>query len=279
MEKYSVLMSVYVKENPQYLRESIESMLNQTVKCDQFVIVEDGRLTTDLEKVIDEYNNSYRGLFTIIKYEKNLGLGKALNIGLNYCKNDLIARMDSDDISRLDRCEKQLNIFKNNPNLDICSSNISEFFGDINNVKSIRTVPEHQEGIKKRSRIRSAFNHPAVMYRKSAVLRCGGYSNMERKQDHDLFSRMMNNNCQAYNIQETLLYYRISEDNLHRRRNWKNCKWYLIAQYKMLKRKECNIAEYLFVVCSQLCFLILPESVINWITKKYLRKTVEKQTP
>ena len=265
-------MSVYVKENPQYLRESIESMLNQTVKCDQFVIVEDGRLTTDLEKVIDEYNNSYRGLFTIIKYEKNLGLGKALNIGLNYCKNDLIARMDSDDISIKHRCERQLEEFVKEPKMAICSSNILEFTGDINNVTSMRRVPEHQEEIKRSMRTRSAFNHPAVMLRKSEVIRCGGYGTIIRKEDHDLFSRMMNNGCIAYNIQEPLLYYRVDNGNLKRRTDWINCKGYIEVQWNIYKRRECDLMDLLFVVSSQLFFYLAPKQIVGFITRKMLRE-------
>ena len=96
-------MSLYKKENPEYLRIAIDSMLNQTVAPDEIVLVEDGPLTDELYAVLDDYPILHR-----IKNEKNLGLGLALNIGLKECRNELVARMDTDDCSKPERCEKQL---------------------------------------------------------------------------------------------------------------------------------------------------------------------------
>lgn len=109
MEKYSVLMSLYIKEKPEYLRLAVDSMLNQTVKPDEIVIVEDGPLTDALYAVLDEYGDK----ITRIRNEKNLGLGLALNVGLKACRNELVARMDTDDISKLERCEVQLHYLSN----------------------------------------------------------------------------------------------------------------------------------------------------------------------
>ena len=100
MEKYSVLMSLYIKEKPEYLEQSIDSMLNQTVKPDEIVIVEDGPLTDELLDVLKKYKNEHPRIFNIVKSKKNLGLGLALNLGLKNCKNELVARMDTDDISK-----------------------------------------------------------------------------------------------------------------------------------------------------------------------------------
>ena len=106
MNKYSVLMSVYNKDEPEYLKLAIDSMLNQTVKCDQFVIVEDGPLPNELKKTIDSYKNKEPKLFTVVPLKVNVGLGRALDEGLKYSKYDLVARMDADDISKPERCEK-----------------------------------------------------------------------------------------------------------------------------------------------------------------------------
>ena len=108
--KYSVLMSVYAKEKEEYLRQSIDSMLNQTVKPEQFVLVEDGPLGDDLRDCIGEYVALYSQMFTVIPLAENVGLGRALDIGLEHCRNELVARMDSDDISMPDRCEKEIKI-------------------------------------------------------------------------------------------------------------------------------------------------------------------------
>ena len=275
MDDYSVLMSVYRKEKPQYLRSAIDSMLNQTIPPEQFVLVEDGEMTPELENVVIEYEESNTSLFTVIRNKENQGLGKALDCGMQFCRNELVARMDSDDISMLDRCEKELCLFQSDPNLSIVSGFINEFIDDPNHIVSVRTVPERQEDIKKRMRTRSAFNHPAVMYKKSEVLRCGGYGELKRKQDHDLFSRMMNNGCYAYNLQEPILCFRGDAENLKRRKSWNNCKSYIIAQWHIFKRKECSVIDFIYVFAAQFFFFIAPSGMVNLVSKKLLRTDVK----
>ena len=184
-QKYSVLMSLYKKENPEYLRLAIDSMLNQTVEPDEIVLVEDGPLTDELYAVLNEYPMLHR-----IKNETNLGLGLALNVGLKECRNELVARMDTDDCSKPERCEKQLARFLEKPYLAIVGSYIDEFVGNPSNVISQRIVPITSEEIYNFAKKRSAFNHPAVMYSKTAVLASDGYTNLKRNQDVDLFGRM-----------------------------------------------------------------------------------------
>ena len=127
--KFSVLMSVYIKENPKYMKQSLDSIINQTYKPSEIVIVKDGLLTKELNDLIDEYQKIYTNLFKIITLEENVGLGKSLNIGVLNCTYDIIARMDTDDICRNDRFEKQIKVLKNNKHIDIVGSNIVEFIG------------------------------------------------------------------------------------------------------------------------------------------------------
>lgn len=269
---YSVLMSVYCKEKSEYLKTAIESMLTQTVPPEQFVLVEDGRLTDELNKVIDGYEVAQPKLFTVLRNKSNKGLGLALDEGMRICRNELVARMDSDDISMPDRCEKELQVFAQYPNLDIISGAINEFQGDKSNVVSVRRVPEHQEAIKKQMRRRSAFNHPAVMYKKSSVTRCGGYGGSARKEDHDLFSRMMNMGCQAYNIQEPILWYRVGNDNIKRRKSWKNVSSYIQIMWINLKRGYCSVGDFLFVTAAQIFYFIAPVWMIDKLLKIFYRE-------
>ena len=139
--KYTVLMSVYYKEKPDYLSLSIESMLNQTVKPDEFIIIKDGPLTPELDEVIDTFVNMHPDLFNIITNEVNLGLGLALAKGIEASKNELIARMDSDDYVVNTRCERQLEKFQEDPRLGIVGSYEAEFIDDVENVISIHRVP------------------------------------------------------------------------------------------------------------------------------------------
>ena len=135
--KYTVLMSVYYKEKPEYLSLSIESMLNQTVKPDEFIIVKDGPLTTELDEVINNFVTAYPKMFNIIVNETNLGLGPALAKGIENSKNELIARMDSDDYVVSTRCEKQLEKFREDPKLGMVGSYEAEFVDTVDNVISI----------------------------------------------------------------------------------------------------------------------------------------------
>lgn len=264
-------MSVYSKEKPEYLRASIESMLSQTIPPDQFVLVKDGPLTAELDQVIDKFVQDNQGLFTIVELKENRGLGIALDEGMKYCKNGLVARMDSDDISLPDRCEKQLRVFDENPVLSIISGNIGEFEDSSEHIVSYRVVPEHNDAIKKRMRTRSAFNHPAVMYKKSEVIRCGGYGTLRRKQDHVLFSHMMNSGCIGYNIQDVLLLFRTDRESIRRKKSWENCKSYIEAQTVLLRSKECSFSELMYVFCGQFFIYLFPASVVRIITRMHLR--------
>ena len=105
--QFSVLLSLYYKEKGEYLRQSLDSIFNQTLKPDEVILVEDGPLTEALYEVLSEYSNIYSN-FKIVRLEKNGGLGNALNIGLAHCSFDLVARMDTDDIAKPDRFEKEI---------------------------------------------------------------------------------------------------------------------------------------------------------------------------
>lgn len=267
MEKYSVLMSLYKKEHPEYLRLALDSMLNQTVAPDEIVLVEDGPLTPELYAILDEYPMLHR-----VKNEKNLGLGLALNEGLKVCRNELVARMDTDDISKPDRCEKQLRRFEEKPELAIVGSHIDEFVGTPDNIISQRKVPLTSEAIYNFAKKRSAFNHPAVMYRKSAVMAEGGYSDLKRNQDVDLFGRMLFKGHKAENIDEALLWFRSSEELAARRKSWENTKSYIDTIKKFWKMGYSSFADYVKVAVAQTGMFILPASMQNWVYKKFLRK-------
>lgn len=272
MEKYSVLMSLYRKEHPEYLRPALDSMINQTVKPDEIVLVEDGPLTEELNAVVKEYKVKYPELLRIIVNEKNLGLGLALNVGLRVCRNEMVARMDTDDISKPDRCEKQLKRFEEKPYLAIVGSYIEEFEGTTDNVISQRIVPTTSEAIYEYAKKRSAFNHPVVMYRKSSVLKENGYSDLKRNQDVDLFGRMLFAGHKAENISEALLWFRSSDELAVRRKSWENTKSYIATIKKFWKMGYSSFGDYAMVAIAQTGMHIMPVRVQNWVYKNFLRK-------
>ena len=219
--KYSVLMSVYHKEKPEYLKQAIESIQAQALLTDDFVLVCDGPLNDALDGVIFAKQQEMGTVLNVVRLAKNGGLGNALNEGIKYCKNELIARMDSDDIAYPDRCEKQLSVFDEHPEVGICSGIVEEFTTDPNTVDAKRVPPETNVEIVEFAKKRNPFNHPCVMYRKSVVKAVGSYQDFYLLEDYYLWLRMLMAGYQGYNIQEPLLHMRAGSEMYKRRAGWK----------------------------------------------------------
>ena len=268
---YSVLMSVYHKDHCKWLDESLESIFGQTVRADEVVLVEDGPVGNDLEEVIERYSSIYRELI-VVRLEKNGGLGKALNEGLKYCTNELVARMDSDDICFPNRFEKQLLIFQKYPQIDIVSSWIYEFIGTKENVISIRKLPEYPYEIFKYAKRRCPINHPAVMFRKSAIMLAGGYCHFSLFEDYHLWSRSILNGCKFYNIQEPLLWFRVSPDMYKRRGGIKHAINEVRFQNEMRKLGFINLWEEISNILVRFFVRIMSNSFRIWVYRNFLRK-------
>lgn len=241
---YSVLMSVYSKENPAWLKLAIESMQTQTLPTSDFVLVCDGPLTPELDGVIAEKRRQMGETLTVVRLEKNMGLGNALNEGIRHCRNDLVARMDSDDIACLDRCEKQVAVFNEHPEVSICSGTILEFSETPEDADRRRMLPEGNEAIREFAKRRSPFNHPCVMYKKSAVEAVGSYQHFYRLEDYYLWIRMLMAGYEGYNIQEPLLYMRAGTSMYKRRAGWRYAKTQIELFRFMWKQGFINAWQY-----------------------------------
>ena len=274
MEKrYSVLMSVYKKENPEYLDKSIRSMMDQSVKPADFVIVKDGPLTVELDAIIDKYTALFPELFQIIALEKNGGLGPALATGIQKAKYEIVARMDSDDISAPTRCEEELAILDLYPDLGVVGTFEAEFIDNPSEVVSIHRVPEDSDAIYRFMKRRCALLHPTVMYKKDAVISSGNYHSVHLYEDYDLFARMiLEHKIKSYNIQKPLYYIRISEDFYKRRGGIKYARTVLKFKYCMLKKGYMSIWDFIVSGVGQAIVCILPNSVRKYIYMKLLRK-------
>ena len=271
--KYTVLMSVYYKEKPEYLSLSIESMLNQTVKPDEFIIVKDGPLTAELDGVINNFVTAYPKMFNIIADETNLGLGPALAKGIENSKNELIARMDSDDYVISTRCEKQLEKFREDPTLGMVGSYEAEFVDDIDNVISIHRVPSENEEIERFMHRRCSVLHPTVMYKKSAVLKSGNYQSVLLYEDYDLFARMvLEYHIKSYNIPEPLYYIRTSEDFFKRRGGIKYAKTVLKFKWGQYRKGYMSSMDFCISGLGQAFVCVLPNSLRKSFYMKFLRK-------
>lgn len=211
---FSVLISIYYKENPSYFREALDSIFLQTLLPSEIVLVEDGPLTPSLYSVIDEFKSRYP-IFNIVKNEVNLGLGLALAKGVNACSNEYILRMDTDDVIPPRRFEKE--IAKLNEGYDVVSCWSLLFEDSIDNVIAIKRRPEFHEDIVKLAHKRSPLCHAATAFRRSAVLSVGNYEHHLYYEDYNLWVRMILGGYKFYNIQEVLYYVRTSSDMVKRR--------------------------------------------------------------
>ena len=265
---FSVLMSVYYKDNPQWLKQAIDSVLNNTVKPSQIVLVVDGQIPNELEQVINEYRDS----LDILRLEKNSGLGIALQQGLLKCKYPLVARMDSDDISLPNRFELQLKEFENNPDLTIVGGYIQEFDSQTNEKTSIRKVPLEDTEIKQYLKTRSPFNHPTVMFKKEDILKVGNYQTFYQMEDYYLWARLVKSNYQMKNISEILLNFRTDKNMFARRGSYKYFKSNKEVSKQMLKMKIINYPYYLFNITVRfITQVLMPNNIRTLFYKKVLR--------
>ena len=222
LSEYSVLISLYSKENPLYLEKALDSVFSQTRLPSEVILVKDGPLSYELEIVLSSYNTP---LLKIIALPENKGLSYALNEGLKYCKNNLVARMDTDDVCFSNRFEKQVSFLNLHPEVDIVGSYVTKIDEFGNCLNELVKVPIAHEDI-----IRLIWtcpmNHPTVMFRKDKIVSAGGYNPNAgpRQDDYDLWFRCAENGLHFANIPEPLLYYRFFADSV--KKNSIKVGWY-----------------------------------------------------
>ena len=267
---FSVLLSVYRKENPEYLKQSIDSIFTQTVPPTEIVMVEDGPLTDELYKVLDGYKKDPR--WKAVPLPENVGLGKALNAGLEACSYELVARMDTDDIAKPERFEKQLAAFAADPELSLCGTQAAEFRDTPENVTAHKKVPLTDEEIRQYARKRNPFNHPTVMYKKSEVLRAGSYQHAMWFEDYYLWARMLAQGSKTRNLPEELLWFRAGEDMFGRRGGFKYVKSAVSVKSKIWKLGVSGFGDFLVSAGGQVVVGLMPNGLRRRFYQKFLRK-------
>lgn len=268
---FSVLLSIYYKEKPAYAAACFDSLLAQTVPADEWVIVEDGPLTPELYALLDAYQEQHPGLIKRVPLPENRGLGMALREGVTHCTHELIARMDTDDICREDRFEKQLALFASRPELDICGSHIKEFDRTPQEILSVRRVPTEESEILRYQKRRDSFNHVTVMFKKSAVLRAGNYQHALLMEDSLLWVNMMRTGARCGNVDDDLVYVRTGRDMFDRRGGWAYFKKYRSGRRKIYETGYISWFDYVYTMCVQLVVALLPPAWRRALFVKMLR--------
>ena len=261
-------MSVYHKEKPEFLIDSIRSVMNQTVKPDDFVLMEDGPLTKELDLAIAELRREFPCLH-VFALSKNVGLGKSLAAGLLKTKNNIVMRMDSDDLCLPNRAEIQL---KYMDSYDLVGGYITEFEGKPENLIGIRKVPEKYEEIYKFAKKRNPFNHPTVMFKKDVILKAGNYQTLLYQEDYYLWVRLLKITEKVYNIPEVFVNMRSGKEMRARRGNKTARKSIKTLRKFMYHEKMISWFNCVFYTFLYNTFLALPSSIKNFFYSFALRK-------
>lgn len=268
---FSVAMCVYEKDNPDWFEKALKSVVEQTVKPDEIVLVVDGPIPEKIQSIIVKYSKILEGKFNTIYFPKNQGHGNARRAGLEACKNELIALMDADDVCVRDRFEQQLRVYKEQ-NVDIIGGNIAEFIGATENVVAYRNVPIKDSDIKSYMKKRCPFNQVTVMFRKSSVQKVGGYIDWYCDEDYYLWIRMAQKNCTMMNTGTVLVNVRVGEDMYNRRGGKKYFQSEAKLQKYMFDNKIIDVGTYVINVFLRFVVqVLLTNNIRGWVFQKFAR--------
>ena len=274
---FSVLLSLYHKENPVALEQCFHSIwIDQTIQPAEIVLVLDGPVGEQLSQCVDKWQHTIGETLKVIPLSQNIGLGKALNKGLEHCSNEWIFRMDTDDICKADRFEKQIQFIQSNPDVVLFGGQILEFDQEPNDSTVIKSVPTTHAEIKKFAQKRCPFNHMTVAYKKSVITELGGYQHHLFMEDYNLWLRVIGQGYEVANLPDVILYARVG-NGMHARRKgveYIKSEKQLLNLKKELKLQNPIHANMLFLIRS--AFRLMPSSLLGIIYNTFLRKKVEK---
>ena len=272
-QDYSVLMSVYHKDNPVFLSSALESIFQQTRPTNDLVLMLDGPLTEALYSVVNSFVQKYPAIINVHQIKENQGLGNALREGLFLCKNELVARMDADDISLPQRMEIQIPYLLEN-DLDVVGGQIEEFSSE-GSAGRIHSYPIQPEEIKQFAKKRCPLGHPSVLFKKSSILDSGNYSSkMVNQQDYELWIRVIACGFLLGNVPQVVLKMRVDEDLYkNRRRGWKYFQRSRTIQKSLLSHKLISPLRYVCQVFARFVVaVLLPNRMRIFVYNHFLRK-------
>lgn len=271
---FTALMSVYFAENPVYLEECFKSILDQTVSPSQMVIVLDGPVGHHLQNPINKFASSAKFKVDVLELSTNCGLGIALNHGLNWCNNNIVVRVDSDDINVENRFERLLDAISMS-SIDIVGSYVQEFNLSVDDMKLIRKVPLSRKDILEYSKLRNPFNHMSIAFKKDKVIANGGYMDMPGFEDFYLWKRMLTQ-CDALNIPEILVYARRGNGLINRRHGIKYLKMELNFHRKLYFEGYISFTRLIWNVLIRGLPRLLPVLFLVGIYNYFMRSNGSK---
>ncbi|PJM74331.1 glycosyl transferase family 2 [Bifidobacterium primatium] len=272
-------MSVYHGDSLHNLQRAVQSnTIDQTLPPNQVVIVRDGPVDTEIQQYLDTLQTSMHEAFqsrdlpapevVVVPLPNNGGLAHALNVGLQHCSHELIARADSDDISLPRRFETMIPCIDSatavspNSTYDVAGSAIQEFHGDELRRGIIRRIPAGGAELRRYATLQSPLNHPSVVFRKSAVLRVGGYpEGVGRFEDYLLWEQLLLHNYRIRNLAVPLVLYRVDEGAYERRGGWRMLIAEIRLQRRFLHDRFITPAQFLRNVLIRAVYRLVPSSI------------------
>jgi glycosyltransferase involved in cell wall biosynthesis len=267
----SVLMTVYEKEDAGFFRESLRSMCKQTLQADEIVLVKDGPLGSRLEDVILEFAQK---LPMILVSLPKVGHSGALRAGIERCRGDIVAKMDSDDISLPHRLRIQVEAMRNHPEVDVVGGAIAEFVADPAQPCSMRRLPGEHNQILQYAKFRNPLNHMTVMFRREAVLRAGNYQRSPGFEDWHLWNRMIMSGSRFMNLEDVLVLARVGSGMVGRRSGLRYVKDEIAFHLDMHRAKFLSPLEVLYSLMLRLPIRLAPQSMVRMVYRKVLRSEV-----
>jgi Glycosyl transferase family 2 len=215
-EEFSLLMSVWAGDDPDFLETAFRSVVHeQTRPPDDIVLVQDGPVPPPLAERIAELIAASPTKAQVLALDDNVGLGIALDQGMAACAHDIVARMDADDIALPQRFEVQVAVVERG--VDLVGSALLEFGVDADDIVGKRVPPLDPDEIVRYARFHQPFNHPTVVYRRTAVEAAGGYRHLALMEDYLLFAKMIQQGSRVANVEEPLVLYRVGSGAYGRR--------------------------------------------------------------
>ncbi len=263
MKSLSIISTTYEKEKGENLDECLSSVFSQNIMPEKVILVGDGKLTDELYGVIEKYKSKYPEMFVYYETENNNGNWFASNKAIELCSTDIIAKIDSDDILMPEYSENILSEFEKG--IDICGVYIDEFDDLTKEIISTKKTPTTHEEIYKFAKRRNPFNNPGIAFSKEFADKIGGYNEMVRCEDYDFVVRMLAAGAKGSNVPESLVKYRTSKDNMKRRKNFVNTKWFIISRYRIYKSGFSSFTDFLIPCMAQLVLFIMPSALTGKI--------------
>lgn len=271
LPEYSVSMSVYRKERPDFLEKSLDSMFSQTHPCSELILACDGELTPQLDGVIGGFEKKFPDKLRVLRLNNAPGVGGCANAVIDAAKSGYIVKMDSDDIALPDRCEKQLRFMAENCGIDMCGAFIEEFDSDTGERIAVKRTPLTYEEIYNYAKRRNPFNNQTLVYKKDAAVRAGGYDTVKRCEDYDFVVKLLRSGAKGANIPEVLVRYRVTAENLKRRKNAKNTRSFISVRWRIYRSGFSSFKDFFIPCAAQTALFLLPGSLTGKLYKKFLR--------